>query len=167
MGLVVKLANLIIKTNDKDQLNVISSENQGWSEFVSGELEESNNTNAKSLGGRPRSNEKEEEEDTTFDVSMEKIMSRFNTFNSLMSNQSNNDDEEDEDESHEEQVGYEEPAEAEEVVPITITPKTFVEKHIEVEVPSERSLESQYTDASYWKVTGCEDDLDELLKDFE
>ena len=93
-------------------------------------------------------------------------MSRFNTFNSLMSTSSNNDDEDDE-EAHEEECVYEEPSEAEEVVPTTFTPKTFIEKHIDVEVPSERVLENQYTDASYWKVAGCEDDLDDLMKDFE
>jgi len=97
---------------------------------------------------------------------MEKIMSRFNTFNSLMSTSSNNDDEEEE-EANEDECAYEEPAEAEEIVPTTFTPKTYVEKHIDVEVPSERVLENQYNDASYWKVTGCEDDLDDLLKDFE
>lgn len=97
---------------------------------------------------------------------MEKIMSRFNTFNSLMSTSSNNNDEEEE-EAHEEDI-YEEPVEeAEEVVPTTFTPKSFVEKHIDVEVPSERVLENQYTDASYWKVTGCEEDLEDLMKDFE
>ena len=72
---------------------------------------------------------------------MEKIMSRFNTFNSLMSTSSNNDDEDDE-EAHEEECVYEEPSEAEEVVPTTFTPKTFIEKHIDVEVPSERVLEN-------------------------
>jgi hypothetical protein len=72
---------------------------------------------------------------------MEKIMSRFNTFNSLMSTSSNNDDEEEE-EANEDECAYEEPAEAEEIVPTTFTPKTYVEKHIDVEVPSERVLEN-------------------------
>lgn len=167
MGFVVKLANLIIKTADRDKLAEQGLEfSADWQDFVTGELEQSNSTNAKSLGGRPRSNEKEEEEDTTFDVSMEKIMTRFNTFNSLMSTSSHNDEDEEE-ETHEDDIPYEEPAEAEEIVPTTFTPKTYVEKHIDVQVPSERELENQFTDASYWKVAGCDDDLDDLLKDFE
>jgi hypothetical protein len=42
---------------------------------------------------------------------MEKIMTRFNTFNSLMSTSSHNDEEEEE-ETHEDDIPYEEPSEA-------------------------------------------------------
>jgi len=96
-------------------------------------------------------------------------MTRFNTFNSLMSASSQNDDDEDEEPPLEENVVDEEDVvevEAEEIVS-TITKTSYVEKHIFVEVPPESQLETQYTDASYWRVTGNEDDLDELMKDFE
>jgi len=95
-------------------------------------------------------------------------MTRFNTFNSLMSASSNNDDEDEEPPIEENVVNVEEvvEVEVEDIVP-TIVKTSYVEKHIFVEVPPERQLETQYTDASYWKVTGNEDDLDELLKDFE
>lgn len=86
MGFVVKLANLIKKKQDSEGLDSVEGAdkvfNKNWSDFVEGELKESNNTNAKVLGGRPRS---VDEDENQFDVNMEKIMSRFNTFNSMMS----------------------------------------------------------------------------------
>jgi hypothetical protein len=89
MGFVVKLANLIIKTIELEKLMSESGAselfNENWNEFVSGELDTSNKTNAKSLGGRPRSTIEDDDDSNQFDVNMEKIMSRFNTFNSLMS----------------------------------------------------------------------------------
>jgi len=97
-------------------------------------------------------------------------MTRFNTFNSLMSASSQNDDEEEEEEPPvEDNIVYEEETiDAEEITPtIPFTRTTYVEKHVDVEVISESKLETEYTDASYWRVIGNEDDLDELLKDFE
>lgn len=95
MSFVVRLANLIEKVRETSLTEAQFTDD--WSAFVSGELAESNENNAKNLGGRPRSTMDDEDEANQFDYNMEKIMSRFNTFNSLMSNSSNNDDEEEDD----------------------------------------------------------------------
>ena len=101
MGFVIRLSNLVEKCRSSDCLDDLDADsrvfNSEWKSFVEGELEDSNKTNSKSLGGRPRSSMDDDDEANQFDVNMEKIMSRFNTFNSLMSASSNADDDEEED----------------------------------------------------------------------
>lgn len=104
MGFTIKLANLIIKKQESDDFKSLPDAslvfNSDWEAFVSGELKSSNDQNSKVLGGRPRQAEEEEQQ---FDVNMEKIMSRFNTFNSLMSASSSTDDDNEEEEQPAEQ----------------------------------------------------------------
>lgn len=48
------------------------------------------------------------------------------------------------------------------------TPALPAEEHrIEVELPAAPEVKSEFADASYWKVSGCASDLDELLADYE
>jgi hypothetical protein len=90
-------------------------------------------------------------------------MSRFNTYNSLRSASSNDDDEEDEAAD-----AIEEAVEVKEEFTVSnVTPKTYVLPKIDVEVPEDRPLEKEFVDNSYWKVSSCEESLDDLLKDFE
>lgn len=66
MGFVVKLSNLIKKKMEADQMNSMEGGdevfNTDWTSFMEGELTRSNNENARNLGGRPHSNDTEEEE---------------------------------------------------------------------------------------------------------
>jgi len=85
MGFVIKLANLILKRVEQDNLNEYAPEifeNEDWKAFCEGELDSSNKTNAKSLGGHTRSinNDDDMMDDAPIDVNMEKIMARFNTY---------------------------------------------------------------------------------------
>ena len=88
MGFAVKLANLIKKKQEADQMTTMEGGeevfNAEWTAFQEGELTRSNNENARNLGGRPHSNDTEEEETNQFDVNMDRIMQRFNCFNSIM-----------------------------------------------------------------------------------
>ena len=77
------------------------SENQEWDQFVSIELENSNERNARNLGGRPTSTHSEEDETNQFDVNMDNIMKRFKCFNTIMQNNSSTDDDDKEEEVEE------------------------------------------------------------------
>jgi len=109
MGFLIKLSNLVKKVFETDELSTVEGSaevfNDEWTSYVNGELKQSNETNAKSLGGRPRSCMDEEDESNHFEVNMEKIMSRFNTFNSLMSNSSANEEDDEEEKPEEEPEG--------------------------------------------------------------
>lgn len=58
-----------------------------WKSFVEGELSKSNKKNNKTLGGSSRPSEDDKEEDDNeinYDVQMDKIMARFNSFNQII-----------------------------------------------------------------------------------
>jgi hypothetical protein len=86
MGFVIKLANLIQKRVEQDNITEYAPEifeNEDWKAFCEGELDSSNKTtNAKSLGGQTRSinNDVDMLDDAPMDVNMEKIMAQFNTY---------------------------------------------------------------------------------------
>ena len=73
---------------------------------------------------------------------MDRIMQRFNCFNSIMQNSTTEDDktEEIENEPDEEKAG--------------------AQPRVDVTLPETQPLDSSYSDAGYWKVDGCEEDLD-------
>ncbi len=102
MCFVIRLANLIQKRVGQDNLTEYAPElfeNDDWRSFCEGELDTSNKTNSKSLGGHARttSNDDDMLDDAPMDVNMEKIMARFNTYSQQVSqsSSSNDDDEED------------------------------------------------------------------------
>ena len=45
--------------------------------------------------------------------------------------------------------------------------KNAAPAHIEVTLPEDQPLDSNFSDAGYWKVESCESDLDDLLADYE
>lgn len=101
MGFVIKLANLLVKNRDsfngeEGEADVFGSD---WAEFISEELEKSNERNARNLGGRRgNTNETEDDETNQFDVNMDNIMKRFKCFNTVMQNNSSTDDDDKDDE---------------------------------------------------------------------
>jgi len=163
MGFITKAANTLKKFQDSLEADVEGKNevfNEDWNSFVGADLKQINDTNARSLGGQPRSKIEEEDDATQFDVNMEKIMSRFNTFNSLMSQSSGGDDDDDD--------KQDEPEEEDDNAPLTQLGSPKKVQNIEVELPDATKLEKDYLDSSYWKpVIGCEDSLEDLLSDYE
>jgi len=153
MGFAIKLSNLIKKKGEADQMSAIEGGddvfNSEWTQYVEGELTRSNNENARNLGGRPHSNDTEEEETNQFDVNMDRIMQRFNCFNSIMQNSTSEDDKDHDipDEPDAEQAA---------------SPK------IEVELPVQEVVDPAYN-AGYWKVEQetSEDELAALMAEME
>ena len=120
--------------------------NAEWTAYMEGELQSSNTENARNLGGRPTSNETDDEETTNFDVNMDRIMQRFNVFNNIMVTTPT--------EGENDTTG--EPEEEDK------SPATT----IEVDLPPQETLDSNYSDAGFWKVDN-DSDLDDLLADYE
>jgi len=66
MGFAIKLSNLIKKKMEADSMATMEGGeevfNADWTSYMEGELTRSNTENARNLGGRPHSNDTEEEE---------------------------------------------------------------------------------------------------------
>ena len=96
MGFVIHLATKIKKVTQAEKLNALpGAENvftDDWEKFLNGEFERSTTQNEKSLGGRT-AQLADEDEETSFDVNMDKIMQRFKCFNQV--SVSNNSEDED------------------------------------------------------------------------
>jgi len=151
MGFSIKLSNLIKKKAEADNMAQLEGGSDvfspKWTGYVEGELTSSNTTNARNLGGRPTSNETDDEETTNFDVNMDRIMQRFNVFNNIMVTTPTEGENDASTEPEEE--------------------KGAGTAHIEVILPPEEKLDSSYSDAGFWKVESCDDSLDDLLADYE
>lgn len=108
MALVTKLGNLIEnqRKNHEEVQEYVDSLGEDWKQFVEGELKRSNDTNNKSLGGQqPRSSMSDDEGDKDYEMTMEKIMTKFSNFNTALSNRQSsteNDDDDDDDDEEEE-----------------------------------------------------------------
>ena len=81
-------------------------------------------------------------------------------------------DEEDKDEEQDDEEEEEEKAATNEEVEESKTQSekdhtTFAEVTIKVELPKEEQVDASYADSGYWKVSGCAEDLDDLLADYE
>ena len=89
MSIVIKISNLIQKNKEKEGVREFlqALENpDSWRNFVDGELQKSNETNNKNLGGQqPRNPIEEDDNDKDYEMDMEKIMAKFSSFNSSMS----------------------------------------------------------------------------------
>ena len=131
--------------------------NTDWTGFVNNELERSNERNSRNLGGRPTSTTSGDEETNQFDVNMDNIMKRFKCFNTIISSNNTTDDDE-EDETINEPDGEGE---------TTNEVKPAVEEKIEVVLPQVDQIDSKFADSGFWKVDPLEDELDDLLADYE
>lgn len=165
MGFVIKLANLIkTKTEAMDDVTAELNElqNPDWKNFMSNELEVSNERNARNLGGRTTSTMSDDDETNQFDVNMDNIMKRFKCFNTIISSNNTTDDDE-EDETNNEPDGESDTPDKEIASPSKPTP----EEKIEVELPQVERMDSKFSDTGFWKVDPLEDSLDDLLADYE
>ena len=97
MAACIKLANIIQKHKDKEEVAeyIKSQESEAWEAFVEGELKKSNYTNTKSLGGQQSRGQFDDEEDnSSYETNMEKIMARFANFSQLSSDNTDDNEEE-------------------------------------------------------------------------
>ena len=108
MATVIKIANLIQKNKDKEEVaDYIKENEEEWQKFVDGELKRSNEANTRSLGGQqPRTSMGDEDDsEKDYEMNMEKIMAKFSNFNAVLSQKENaasNEDDEDIEEDKEE-----------------------------------------------------------------
>lgn len=145
---------------------------EDWQFFVEGELKKSNEVNNKHLGGQqPRHGIKEEDDsDTHYEVSMEKIMQRFSNFNSIISSNSQDDDE-DEDDKKEEGLG--EINKDNDGTDLQFSHLEQISSHynegsniVETNVTSRTEMEKDYMDQAFWiRPEHLGTDVDELMKD--
>ena len=67
-------------------INYLEGVGEEWRAFVDGPLKLSNDNNNKTLGGSTTNKaEPEDQDDSNYDVQMEKIMARFTNFNQILS----------------------------------------------------------------------------------
>jgi len=162
MGFVIKLANLIKTKTDliidvEEQSEVVTKD---WKDFVRGELESSNERNARNLGGRTTSTISEDDETNQFDVNMDNIMKRFKCFNTIISSSNTTDDDEEDETINEPDGEGDADTDAK-------TGASAEDRQIEVILPQINNIDAKFADSGYWKVDPLEDELDDLLKDYE
>ena len=154
----------------------------GWKEFVNGELEKSNKKNKRTLGGTTRAPEDDPNDDETgYDVQMDKIMARFNNFDQIITHGSSNDDEDedsdeedptqDEDDKKGSGDGFDEDDEdakdsndADSAFSNTPNGGVVIQK---VELKAVDELTSDYADNNFWKTPDAEVDIDALMAELD
>ncbi|CDW85853.1 UNKNOWN [Stylonychia lemnae] len=191
MALVVKIANLIQKNKEKQEVqNYLNSlpQPEDWQKFVDGELKSSNDTNSKNLGGQqPRTSMDDDDNEKDYEMNMEKIMAKFTNFNASMSNKSNNenDDEEDDDteidrknsdDQDEEEKKEEDSKESQNQAQESSTSdKQNVQQNEDAPkiIPSEfkepEPLQGEFADNEFWRPINILEgqSVDDLLADYE
>ena len=145
--------------------------NTDWSGFVNNELERSNERNSRNLGGRPTSTTSEDEETNQFDVNMDNIMKRFKCFNTIMQNNSSADEDE-KDEDVEDVSSNEPDAETDKdsrstLLQLDSSDTTADDPKCDVVLPEVSEIDSKFADSGFWKIDPMEDELDDLLADYE
>ena len=164
MALITKIANLFIAKNRdqkddvKEFLNNLPNKEE-WNKFVEGELKKTNEENNTHLGGQqPRTSMDEDDDGKDYEMNMDNIMAKFNSFSQKMSNSYNGRQEEDEEEDEE----------------------VHVEKNLEEEpheglhtietepLKGDEPLIKEYADNTYWKTDLYdENSLDDLMADYD
>ena len=154
MGFVIHLSTKIKKVTLAEKLQTLSNSSsvysEAWETFLNGEFERSTALNEKALGGRSAQLQ-EEDEEASFDVNMDKIMQRFKCFNQVnISKNSESDD------------TPQEPDNADKDTVDSEVPK------IEVALPTVEPIDSNYSDAGFWKLEeNIDDDVEALLAEYE
>lgn len=164
MGVVVKIANSLIKAKDKDFVSeYLESLGEDWRLFVEGELKRSNENNTRSLGGQQPRPSGSEDDDMDSSTSMDSILSRFSNFNTAMSQKANSQQDDDDDDEEEDNDNHQEENEDEDRDSIMkerdsqyqnvgelIRPGTPI--LIPTVAKAEEPLVKDYVDNNYWKV---------------
>lgn len=156
-----------------------------WKNFTENELSRSNKKNNKTLGGSSRPSDEDNQDDDgeiNYDVQMDKIMARFNSFNQIIQNPTPAGEEEGEDELTQDEQNSElsrdnwdedddegKSGESINDSALSNTPNGGVTiQAADPQAPAE--LDSEFVDNSFWKVGAeaqTEDDVDALLAGLE
>ena len=203
MAVVIDIANKMVKRTeqpgaastadaaqvqeDMTVINYLDNVTE-WKNFTENELSRSNKKNNKTLGGSSRPTDEDNQDDDgeiNYDVQMDKIMARFNSFNQIIQNPTpgaDDDDDGDDDElTQDEQNSQlsrdnwdEDDDEGKSGDPtndsaLSNTPNGGVTiQAADPQAPAE--LDSEFVDNSFWKVGAeakTEDDVDALLAELE
>lgn len=176
MAAVIKLANLLQKHKQKEEVQKYISEFSDWQSFVDGELDQTNKTYNRSLGGQqPRSTLDDDEGDSSYETNMEKIMARFANFNNLSSNESNDDDDnkeeinqEIEEDNNQEDDFTRDRESPQKDAGSEIKHDLSLLQDVEHHKLQETLLEEEYMDNNYWnKNLGQDSSIDDLMADYE
>lgn len=168
MALITRIANFIIGKGGRDLKDDVKEfqeqmpNREEWKKFVEGELKQTNDNNMRTLGGQqPRNSMDEEDDAKEYEMNMENIMAKFNTFSQKMSNSySDNQDDEDEED---EQVQVEKHVQEEEVVVQSGIHTIEIEP-----IKGEEPLIKEFADNTYWKADLYdEDSLNDLMADYQ
>ena len=94
---------------------------------------------------------------------MDNIMKRFKSFTTVMQNNSSTDDDDKDEEDDDDENGNEPDGEGQS------RPRASSEdKVIEVTLPETEVIDSEFANSGFWKTSiVADDDLDDLLKDYE
>jgi hypothetical protein len=104
MAVIVKIANLIVKSKAKEEVaEYIDTLGEDWTRFVEGELKKSNDTNTRSLGGQQPRQLSNDDDEMEGSLSMDSILSRFTNFSTERSKRETTNDEDDEDDEEDEE----------------------------------------------------------------
>ena len=94
----------------------------------------------------------DDDEETSFDVNMDKIMQRFKCFNQVSVSNNSEDEDTNKDDTDDTSKDDDEPEDAK----------------VEVILPQVQTVDSNYSDAGFWKIEGqLDDDIEALLADYE
>lgn len=157
MAVLTKIANMIQKNAEKEDVKKYLDSVEGWKAYSEEELKKINEVYNKSLGGQQpkQSNMDEDDNENNYEVNMEKIMARFTNFNSISSS-SNQDDDDDDENTQEEQKKSNQDEEMFKDLPLNTD-----DLRVEAE-----PFDSQYADNNFWKTPlYSENELDQLLSD--
>lgn len=180
MGVVVKIANSLIKAKDKDFVSeYLESFGEDWRLFVDGELKRSNDNNTRSLGGQQPRPSGSDDDDMDSSTSMDSILSRFSNFNTAMSQKANShqddddeDDEEDNEHNQEENEDEDRDANSKELNTQYQNAGELIRPGTPIFIPtvakSEEPLVKDYVDNNYWKVSIYgEKSVEDLMAEME
>lgn len=170
MGFVINLATKLKKVIQGEKLSALEGADviltQEWEDFLNGEFQRSTDNNDKSLGGRT-AQIADDDEDTNFEVNMDKIMQRFKCFNSVaVSNNS-----EDDDTNKEDTDAKDDNDDDTDTNTFSFDEGSSEDAKIEVVLPEQEEVQHTFSDAGFWKdesINGLEDvDIDDLLDGYE
>lgn len=182
MGVVVKIANSLVKAKDKDFVSeYLESLGEDWRLFIEGELKRSNDNNMRSLGGQQPRPSGSDDDDMDSSTSMDSILSRFSNFNTAMSQKANSqqDDDDDDEEEEDNEHNQDEKDEDEDRDAFMKERDSEYQKAGELIRPgtpifiptvarAEEPLVKDYVDNNYWKVSmHGEKSVEDLMAEME
>jgi len=95
MAFVIRMANVLLKCQHKPEVKEhIERAGEEWQDFMEGEFKEANEMNSRNLGGQQPKGVDDDE--NSYEVTMENIMQRFDIYNKNASSSSTEEEEEEE-----------------------------------------------------------------------